>query len=255
MRTFLVTISLFLVLVRVDAQPITSIATVEVDRIDTRSVPVHTPELDEARLWGLTSEEWERYNVLIRGIRGRVSSESISPIEVLGIHAQSEAERERYARMWAQFMLEDAERVLKFQRAYDLAIAELTKEMPLIDHDRLQEINKNNGLKLSSDDRILFFATLDCPACEVVYERISKLQSDVKSIDIYFVNVDGADQQAIRDWATRVKINPSTVRSGEVSLNLDNGTLGELAPNIQSVPYLMLFRKGKAQKFPLELLP
>lgn len=238
-----------------NAQPVFSTATIEVDRTDTPSLSISKSELDEAQVWGLTPQEWERHNSLMRGIRGRLSSERISPIEVLGIHAQSDAERERYARMWAQFMLEDAERVLKFQRAYDLAIAELTKEMPLIDHDRLQEMNRNKGLKLNSDDRILFFATLDCPACEVVYERISKLQSQVKSIDIYFVNVDGTDQPAIRDWATQVKITPSTVRSGEVSLNLDNGTLGELAPHVQSVPYLMLFRGGKAQRFPLELIP
>lgn len=255
MKTFLICTVLSLFSLNANPQSVTSTANVELDRLDTPSVPLPVSELDKAQLWDLTPQEWERHNMLMLGIRGRLSSEKISPIEVLGIHAQSEAERERYAQKWAQLMLEDAERVLKFQRAYDQAIVKLTQGIPLIDPKRLQSIKRNNGLKLSSDDRILFFTTLDCPACSVVYEQISKLQSEVKSIDIYFVNVEGADQQAIRNWAQEVQISPSEVQLGKVSLNLDNGTLSELAPNILTVPYLMLFRKGKVQKFPLELVP
>lgn len=235
-------------------QSVVSTEIAEVDRTETRVVPLSTSELDEAKLWGLTSREWERYNLLMRGIRGRLSTDNISPIEVLGIHAQSDAERDRYAQMWAQLMFEDAERVLEFQRAYDRAIKELTQIVPIIDSERLQNINRINDLKLMSSDRVLFFTSLDCEICTVVYERLSRLQSKVKGIDIYFVNVDGLERKAIRDWAEHVQISPLDVRSGKVSLNLDNGTLNELAPSIQSVPYLMLLRKGKAQKFPLELI-
>ena len=255
MRILVVFVYLVLVSQNLHAQSVVSTEKIEVDRKETPSVSTPISEQDEARLWGLSPKEWDRHNLLMRGIRGRMSSENISPIEVLGIHARSKAERNRYARMWAKLMFEDADRVLKFQRAYDDAIAQLTHGLPLIDPQRLQDINKNSGLKLDSDDRILFFATLDCPACTIIYERVAKLKTQVKSIDIYFVDEEGADRRAIRDWAKQVQINPSVVRSGKVSLNVDNGTLNELAPNIRSVPYLMLFRNGKAQKFPLELVP
>lgn len=226
----------------------------EINRTETHKVPLSTTQLDESRLWGLTSREWERYNLLMRGIRGRLSTTNISPIEVLGIHAESDAERDRYAQMWAQLMFEDAERVLEFQRAYDRAIGRLTRLLPIIDSERLKKVNINTDLKLKPSDRVLFFVSLDCSICSVVYERVSGLQDRVNGIDIYFVNVEGQQKQAIREWAQHVQISPSDVRSGKVSLNLDNGTLSELAPSIQSVPYLMLLRKGKAQKFPLELL-
>ncbi|MCY3884581.1 MAG: TIGR03759 family integrating conjugative element protein [Gammaproteobacteria bacterium] len=236
-------------------QSVVSTELAQVTRTETRMVPLSTSDLDEARLWGLNPQEWERYTFLMRGIRSRLSTDNISPIEVLGIHAQSEAARDRYASMWAQLMFEDAERILAFQRAYDRAIERLTRMHPVIDPNRLQNINRNNDLKLRSSDRVLFFTSLDCSICTVVYERISRLQSQVKSIDIYFVNVDGLEKQAIHDWAKKAEISPLDVRSGKVSLNLDNGTLNELAPAIHSVPYLMLLRKGKAQKFPPELIP
>ena len=255
MRVFLLFGTLVLVSVSLHAQLVTSTETVETNWTNTRSAPVSSVELEEAKGWGLTMEEWKRYKTLMQGVRSRLSTDEISPIEVLGIHANSDSERDRYARMWAQLMLEDAERILKFQRAYDIAISELIAGQPIIDPNRLQDLNENNDLKLNTADRILFFATLDCPACTVVYERISQLLNEVKSIDIYFVDVEGANQQEIGNWAKQAKISPVTVRSGKVSLNLDNGTLNELAPHIQSVPYLMLVREDKVQKFPLELVP
>jgi hypothetical protein len=70
--------------------------------------------------WGLSEAEWQRYLALMQGIRGAISPKTLSPIEVLGIHAETEAERRNYARRFARLMREeDAERLLAFQRAYD----------------------------------------------------------------------------------------------------------------------------------------
>ena len=75
--------------------------------------------------WGLSAVEWGRYQQLMRGIRGSLSVESISPLEVLGIHAEDDKERKKYALAWAKVMREDTARVLKFQFAYDDAAKEL----------------------------------------------------------------------------------------------------------------------------------
>ena len=58
-------------------------------------------DLAHARLWGLSETEWRRYKQLMQGIRGSISPSTISPIEVLGIHARDDAERQRYAEVWA----------------------------------------------------------------------------------------------------------------------------------------------------------
>jgi len=63
-----------------------------------------------ARQWRLSEEEWTRYRSLMQGIRGSISPASISPIEVLGIHARDDAERRRYAEAWGKVMREDVDR-------------------------------------------------------------------------------------------------------------------------------------------------
>ena len=78
-------------------------------------------ERARARAWNLSEVEWQRYRQLMQGIRGSISPETISPIEVLGIHARDEAERQRYADAWARALHEDVDRILAFQRAYDAA--------------------------------------------------------------------------------------------------------------------------------------
>jgi len=42
-------------------------------------------------MWGLSSAEYARYEELMKGIRGSISPKTISPLEVLGIHAPFES--------------------------------------------------------------------------------------------------------------------------------------------------------------------
>jgi len=46
-------------------------------------------ERSKAADWGLSESEWERYRRLMAGLRGSLSVPNITPIEVLGIHAES----------------------------------------------------------------------------------------------------------------------------------------------------------------------
>ena len=68
-------------------------------------------DLARARVWYLSETEWQRYQQLMQGIRGSISPSTISPIEVLGIHARDEAERQQYAEAWARAMREDMDRL------------------------------------------------------------------------------------------------------------------------------------------------
>ena len=93
---------------------------------------------------------------LMQGIRGSISPETISPIEVLGIHARDEAERQRYADAWARALHEDVDRILAFQRAYDAAGKRLYPNEPLIDVDQLP-VKAEATSVFQSSDRLLFF--------------------------------------------------------------------------------------------------
>ena len=200
-------------------------------------------ERDRARTWNLSESEWQRYRQLMQGIRGSISPETISPIEVLGIHARDQAERQRYAERWAQTMHEDAERILAFQHAYDAAIRRLYPGEPLIDPDRLPEPSEKTG-SLEPGDRVLFFTRAECPVCDALFGRLIQKIDAIAGIDIYLSSEHGGDDEAVRDWAKHHAIQPEWVRSRRVTLNHDAGALEQLTHGEGEVPSLMR-RRGE----------
>jgi len=191
-----------------------------------------------ARTWHLSEMEWQRYRQLMQGIRGSISPGMISPIEVLGIHARDEAERQRYAERWAQTMHEDAERILAFQHTYDAAIRRLYPGESLIDPGRLPKRSGKTS-RLEMGDRVLFFTRADCPACDALFGKVLQQFDGVAGIDIYITGENIGDDKAVRDWAKDHGINPEWVRSRRVTLNYDAGALEHLTHGEGQVPYLM----------------
>ena len=180
----------------------------------------------------------------MQGIRGSVSPETISPIEVLGIHARDDAERRRYAELWAQAMWEDAERILAFQRAYVEAGRRLYPGVPLIDPSRLPR-NDEQAASLQPEDRVLFFTRPDCAPCDALLARLLARIERIAGVDIYLAGIHPGDDQAVRDWAAKHGIDPDWVRARKVTLNFEAGALAELTDGQGEVPTLMR-RRGEA---------
>ena len=171
----------------------------------------------------------------MQGIRGSISPPTISPIEVLGIHARDDAERQRYAEAWARLMHEDAERILAFQRAYDVAAKRLYSNEPLIDITRLPEKTEDTT-PFQSGDRLLFFTRPECPACDVLMNQLLKKIDVVSGIDIYLRDIAPGDDAAVRAWASTHRIEPDWVRSRRITLNHDGGALDKLTHGQGDVP-------------------
>ena len=213
------------------------------DSSSTAASALSATDLAHARVWDLSEVEWRRYKQLMQGIRGSISPSTISPIEVLGIHARDEAERLRYAEAWARAMREDVDRILAFQRAYDAAGKRLYPNEPLIDIERLRgKAEETNAFQ--STDRLLFFARADCPACDMLMNKLLKRIDQVSGIDIYLTDIEPDDDAAVRAWALTHQIDPEWVRSRRVTLNHDGGALDSLTNGHGEVPYI-LRRRGE----------
>lgn len=193
--------------------------------------------------WELSTAEWHRYQQLMQGVRGSVSPATISPVEVLGIHARDAGERRRYAERWARILHEDVGRILAFQRAYDAANRRLYPDQPLIDLTRLPVPDKKSGT-LQPGDRVLFFTRTDCPACDVLLERLLKRLDRVAGIDIYITGMNAGGDAGIRNWAARHGIDPAWVRSRRITLNHEAGALERLTRGRGEIPYVMR-RRGQ----------
>ena len=207
-------------------------------------------DLARARVWELSETEWRRYQQLMQGIRGSISPSTISPIEVLGIHARDEAERQQYVEAWARAMREDVDRILAFQRAYDTAVQRLYPNEPLIDIDRLP--GKSSEMNaLQSTDRLLLFARPVCPVCDLLVDKLLKRIDEVSGIDIYLMELAPGDDAAVRNWASSHRIEPEWVRSRRVTLNHDAGALENLTNGQGKVPYILRRRGEALSQFPV----
>ncbi|MCB1764307.1 MAG: TIGR03759 family integrating conjugative element protein [Gammaproteobacteria bacterium] len=197
----------------------------------------------------MSESEWRRYQQLMQGIRGSISPSTISPIEVLGIHARDEVERQRYAEAWAHAMREDVDRILSFQLAYDAAVNRLYPNEPLIDINRLP-VKSEETSALQSTDRLLFFARPVCPVCDLLIDKLLHRIDEVSGIDIYLTELAPGDDAAVRDWASSHRIEPEWVRSRRVTLNHDGGALDSLTNGQGKVPYILRRRGENLSQFP-----
>jgi integrating conjugative element protein (TIGR03759 family) len=194
------------------------------DHSSTEATTLSAAEQARSHLWNLSETEWSRYQALMQGIRGSISPPTISPIEVLGIHARDDAERQRYA-----------ERILAFQRAYDVAAKRLYSNEPLIDISRLREKTADTTL-FQSGDRLLFFTRPACPTCDVLMSQLLKHIDAVSGIDIYLMDIAPGDDAAVRAWASTHQIEPDWVRSRRITLNHDGGSLDRLTHGQGDIP-------------------
>jgi integrating conjugative element protein (TIGR03759 family) len=198
--------------------------------------------------WGLTEPEWTRYLQLMKGIRGSVSQGNISPLEVLGIHAETEKERRDYARRFARMMKEDTERVLAFSKAYADEAAQLNAGLPIIDKALMQLVagvaNPDKAI-LPGDRLLLFTRTQSCGECERLLATAVELSSQAHAqLDIYFH--DATTDQEIRQWVDQHAIDPDRIKAGTITFNHHRGELSQLAGVTATVPKLMRLRGSTA---------
>jgi len=206
--------------------------------------------------WGIDQVELDRYNHLMRGIRGSISVKNISPLEVLGIHARDDAEREKYALAWAKAMREDTEKVLKFQRAYDNAAKVLSSNQQMIN---MAEVNRaRNQNKSQSDnsikenERVLLFVRYnDCSRCERTFSYIKSQMASLKrsQLDIYFIDTKkGKDDKKLREWAKRNGLDRTKLIKGKITLNHNRTLINKHFGMTAEIPIAAVLRAGQIER-------
>ncbi len=195
--------------------------------------------------WGLTDSEWQRYQLLMGGIRGSVSQANLSPLEALGIHAETEEERRDYAKRLAIVMHDDTERVLAFAKAYQAESVKLYPQSALIDKSQLGLSTPNPTTAanaLQSGDRVLFFTRLEhCATCKTQLTALVKASQQVNvQLDVYVIGANNDD--AIRTWATNQSFDRKRLANKTLTLNHDKGTLTQLAGASATAPLSLLLR-------------
>lgn len=106
---------------------------------------VDDTERQVQQMWGLTNDEMRRSKILAQGPRANFSVEKISPLEILGIHARSDAERRQYAERLARIFHADVERSIAWDREMQAAMARLYPNEPMVSYDGLPKVQSSVG--------------------------------------------------------------------------------------------------------------
>ncbi|MFO1432933.1 MAG: TIGR03759 family integrating conjugative element protein [Candidatus Competibacteraceae bacterium] len=218
-----------------------------VESSPTETSRLSASELERARQWGLTASEWRRYQTLLAGPRG-LWSPQLDPLMVLGIHAETEAERTRYADLAAQQEHARLSAELAFQRAYDRAMARRYAGEAVIDSTRLAAASASRVSAWQPGDRLLLFVRPDCTPCATLLARLlPRLRAEpALTLDVYVALTGAADDDALRAWATGQQLPVDLVQARRLTLNHERGLLARLAPTA-ALPFLARQRAGTWQ--------
>ena len=179
----------------------------------TEPTPLERRQSGRASDWGLTEQEWSRFQEIQAGPRG-FWSPSLDPLTTLGVEARNEQERQRYAELQVKLEARRAERELAYQRAYDAAWARLFPGLLPI-----QGLGGSPANSSPVSHRLTLFVKEQCPACTAEAQR---LQSQDAEFDLYLVGSQDEDGR-IRAWARQAGIDPARVQRRQITLNHDQG--------------------------------
>jgi len=98
-----------------------------------------------ADIWGLSHDEMARAKALMQGPRASFSVQNLSPVEALGIHARNDAERSKYADLFAKAFYADVQRSLAWNSAFQESINKLTVNDPIVSFEGLQKVQAPIG--------------------------------------------------------------------------------------------------------------
>lgn len=161
-----------------------------------------------AQQWGLTQEEWSRYEALKKSERG-IWSPSLDPLTTLGVEAATDADRRRYADLLVEKEYHRVEKELAFQRAYDDAWKRRFPDlMPVA-----------TATMVDKTTRLAVFVRENCPPCDT---RLKSLLAAGNPLDIWLVGSDNNDSR-LKRWASAQHIDNTRVLRREITLNHDAG--------------------------------
>ena len=180
---------------------------------DSQIAPLGRSNSEQAASWGLTEQEWTRFEQIQAGPRG-FWSPNLDPLTALGVEAQTDQERQRYAELQVALEAKRAERELAYQNAYTAAWAKLLPGLLPI-----QGMASPSPVSSPITPRPALFVEDHCLPCITEAQRLQRRDT---AFDIYLVGSQGEDKR-IRSWARQADIDPAKVQRQQITLNHDRG--------------------------------
>lgn len=206
---------------------------------------------EEIRYLSIMSNQGAFYykaRVLKTPMGDMIVSDDYTPIQVLGINARDNAEREKYASIQAAQEFQFLGKTLAYNASYNQAAQSLKDQLhlPIIKQFDVKPFSPYSyqPVILQSHDQLILFTKMDTEVRPIVSEIQSAIQKNASiHFNVYFVG-DAVTKQAVQSWARSQNILPDLVVNGSITLNFDDGRYEKIQSD-KSIPVLMLVRDGQ----------
>ena len=174
----------------------------------------HGSMKQEPGTWGLTENEWRRYQKIMVQKRG-LWSPGLDPLTALGVSADTASERQHFAELYVRAEFERVRKELAFQVEVDEAWKRLYPDTP-----RLLDVARSKA-DTRPTQRYAVVVSPDCVTCkQVVMDRLKFLatSNSDEPVDVHVVGTQGDDGK-LHAWVKRNPWLEDALRSRRVTLN------------------------------------
>ncbi len=178
----------------------------------------------KASQWSITERDWFRYKEIMSGPRG-IWTPNADPLLVLGAHASSTEERDRFADIFVRLENQRVKGELEFQKAIDQAWKRNypnQKRVNLLPSSASNtKKSKHSSLLNSLVLRYALVVEDKCIGCDEVLQKYIGIIQDnpgSKSLDIFVRKTQNSDKK-LRDWVTANMIPTNLIKDNRVTIN------------------------------------
>jgi len=216
--------------------------TAEQDMTTLKLTPL---QLHEARVWELTEEEEKRYVFLMQN-RSAIYYKGLrqTPVDVLGINAQSEAERAHFAALSARFEAQKVSKNIAWNNAFYKAYNQLFANVPVVGEFDASPYSPAayKPIRLYEGDTLFLFVKTDDAVKTVLLTLIDAINANPNT-KLHFMLL-GMDDHAVQLWANQNQIPRELVSNGTITLNHGELSFEALNTPKKTTPLLLLARHG-----------
>ncbi|KTD53480.1 bile acid beta-glucosidase [Legionella santicrucis] len=214
---------------------------------DIQTIRLNEQQLHEAKIWGLTLDEEKRYVILMQNRSGvYYKGLRLTPLDILGINARDEAERNHFAMIAAEQEAQKVTKNIAWNNAFHKAYNNFFANVPVVgDFDPSPySPYAHQPVTLTVGDRLYLFIKPYDSVKSILLQLIDAIEK-TPNTQLHIMLID-ADELAIQQWANLQQIPRQLVSQGHVSLNHGEMNFQALSIAEKATPLLILANQSDA---------
>jgi len=185
---------------------------------------------------GLDTDSFDKYDRLIN-VKGLVEKTiKDDPILVLGLYADDDAERKKYAKLYMDREVKRADRMFQFISIYQELYDKEFSTKPMLDMSGFKAPPKKRNY---SNQRLVVFFDINCFECKKIAKNLQAKvnEGNILGLDLYFTGIK--DLAEIKSWAKEAELDIDLVMKNKIALNSGVKLAKELGLKDTSTKYFL----------------